>query len=617
MKDKGKIYRNLFIVVLVLLIIAALAYRYFPFSKIIRVTASKELAQIGPVKTGSEPPNSIAYDFEIARGTELPNGIVTGNAHSGQYSAKAFGKNSFTPALERLAGDLGTGKLRYIAISAWVFVKPGAEPVTAALVLAASNAMGVNLCWKGIGLKDPGVPRGKWFKMSGQFDLSDVKFANDTRVQMYFWNNSSTDIYIDDYYLVYGGPSPRRGDTTYVDLTKGPYQEKFNYPPFPVSFMWMATIGGINGSSLANGGDGRPEPVLPSDPMICGNFIPGNSGRDVLFDLTTGGKPFIYAFCPEPGSFRRSAVEIPVAMPSVKGKQYLLRGKFIKGENEQLLYLGEKSCFLYKFNCKGGACREGSTVTAELLWESEKFENLDFDSGRPLLAEDLDGDGISEILYSSAGGIWKMFRFQLKGKTGSWGLSAESKENLEDWSGTAGAVKLTAGHFIPGRTQAGILAVSEKGRKHGCSYTLRFYNPSVKNFISFFSQKNGLPGKIKGIDTLRVSEIFICGNFGENSSPMVMRYNRDWRFDLKQIAFSDSTYHILNDIDFAGYASDHNPKYYEVLKLIPGRFTGNQASLLVIGRNCRSRDYNGKECDEYENLPELPDFISVYSFVKP
>ena len=94
-----------------------------------------------------------------------------------------------------------------------------------------------------------------------------------------------------------------------------------------------------------------------------------------------------------------------------------------------------------------------------------------------------------------------------------------------------------------------------------------------------------------------------------------MRYNRDWRYDLKEIAFSDSAYHILNNIDFTGYSADHNPKYYEVLKLIPGRFTGNQVSFIVIGRNCKNKDYNGKECSEYEDLPELPDFISVYSFV--
>lgn len=615
MKDKGKIYRNLFILVLVFLIIAALAYRYFPFSKIIRVRAGKELPQTNTVKTGIEPPNSVAYDFEISRGAEVPNGIVAGNAHSGQYSAKAFGKNSFTPALERLAGDLGTGKLRYMAISAWIFVKPGNEPVTAALVLAASNAMGVNICWKGIGLKDPGVPRGKWFKMSGQFDLSDIKFANDTRVQMYFWNNSSNDIYVDDYYLVYGGPTPRRGDTTYVDLTKGPYQEKFNYPPFPVHCMWMASIGGISGSSLAEGGDGRPEPVLPSDPMISGNFINGNSARDVLFDLTAGGKPYIYTFCTESGSFRRFAMELPLSMPSVKGKQYLLKGKFIGGENEQLLYIGEKSCFLYKFSSKSGACREGSTVTTELLWQSEKFENLAFNPDLPMLSEDFDGDGINEILFCSDAGSWKMFRFQLNGKTGSWKLAAEGKENMEDWSGNAGAVHLTAAHFIPGRMQAGILAVRENSGSRKCSYSLRFYNPSIKNFVSFFSQKTGLNGRIAGLDTLKPSDRFFCGNFGENASPMVMRYNRDWRFDLKQITFSDSTFHILSNIDFAGYVSDHNPKYYEVLKLIPGKFTGNQASFLVIGCNCRNRDYSGKECDEYENLPELPDFISVYSFV--
>jgi len=678
MKSKGKLYRYLFISVLVFFILLALAYRYVPFAKILRVTASKEMSSSDFLKTGSEPPNSIAFDFEMAHGREVPNGVITGNAHSGKYAAKAFGKNAFTPALERTAGELGVGKLKYVSVSSWVFVKPGPEPVTAALVLAASNNMGVNICWKGIGLKDPFVPRGKWFKMSGQFDLSEVKFTPDTRIQLYFWNNSSTDIFIDDYYMVYGGPQSRRGDTTYVDLTRGPYQAKFNYPPFPFTYLRMAENVVTGSTSLIAGGEPAQAIILPSDPMISGMFLAENAGRDVLFVMPQGGKPEIFAYCTGSSSFIRAEVVFtpvarlaasspaqdptpvpaqtpaPAAVPSatpaaMPGKQYLLKGKFIGGETEQLLFIAEKSCHLYKFSSKGGACSEGNTVRAELLWQAEKFENLNFDAARPILAGDFDGDGISELLSVDGNGAWKIYRFVTGKPSGSWTLLAEGKESPETWKQNNPG--FTAARFLPGRAQCEVLAISENTRDHQCSYTLSIYSPAMKDFVSCFTGKYGMhggspnsvtarggspnsvtarggspnsggalnstgsPGKIIGIDTLKPGDQFFCGNFGPNASPVVMRYNRDWRYDLKEIAFSDSAYHILYSIDFAGYTADNNPKYYEVLKLIPGRFTGNQASFIVIGRNCKTKDFDGNECSEYEDLPELPDFISVYSFV--
>ena len=116
----------------------------------------------------------------------MPGGIEKGNAHSGQYSAKAFGKNSFAPAILRKAGELGLENLKAMALSAWVYVKPGSGEVNGAFVFAATNPLGVHVCWKGVSLKDPGVPRGKWFKISGFFDLSEVKFKADTRLEFYF-----------------------------------------------------------------------------------------------------------------------------------------------------------------------------------------------------------------------------------------------------------------------------------------------------------------------------------------------------------------------------------------------------------------------------------------------
>ena len=110
MKSKGKLYRYLFISVLVFVILLALAYRYVPLARIIRVTASKEMSFSEPPKTGTEPPNSIAFDFEVAPGKEVPAGMITGNAHSGKYAAKAGGDSPQGHALGDRARSLEEGK---------------------------------------------------------------------------------------------------------------------------------------------------------------------------------------------------------------------------------------------------------------------------------------------------------------------------------------------------------------------------------------------------------------------------------------------------------------------------------------------------------------------------
>jgi hypothetical protein len=95
----------------------------------------------------------------------------------------------------------------------------------------------------------------------------------------------------------------------------------------------------------------------------------------------------------------------------------------------------------------------------------------------------------------------------------------------------------------------------------------------------------------------------------------VFRYNRDWRYDLKEIRFNDSTFQVIANIDFTGYEKDFNPKYYEVLRLVPAMLVNpGMASFLVIGKNCKKKDPNEKECKEFTDLPALPGTIQVYTF---
>lgn len=110
------------------------------------------------------------------------------------------------------------------------------------------------------------------------------------------------------------------------------------------------------------------------------------------------------------------------------------------------------------------------------------------------------------------------------------------------------------------------------------------------------------------------SDVILHGNFIAEK-PSVLRFNTGWRFELQWLAAESDSYTILGNIDFKGYAADHNPKYYEFVKILSGNFISRQkASLLVIMRNCADGNFNGTACKQYEELGYLPNSTQVYQF---
>jgi hypothetical protein len=117
------------------------------------------------------------------------------------------------------------------------------------------------------------------------------------------------------------------------------------------------------------------------------------------------------------------------------------------------------------------------------------------------------------------------------------------------------------------------------------------------------------------LDTLHPDDEFFTGPFDNSGRSKVLRYSRNWRFDLKEIIFNDTTFHVMANMDFKGYEKDFNPKYYDVLRIIPGVFLKpGEESFMVIGRNCKTRDTLTNECSEFQNLPFLPNTLQFYSF---
>ena len=548
--------------------------------------AGSETEFINPKDSKPLSPHSLLYNFEVAPGKEMPGGFYKGLAHSGQYSVKAFGQNSFSIAVERTAKEVGIENLKAVALSAWIYVFPTKKEVKGTFVFTASNELGVNVYWQGVGLHEPEVPRGKWFKISGNFDLSAVKFKQDYKLQIYFWNNSSTDILIDDYNIIFGGPVERRGDSARVDMTlPAGFVPRFNYPPFPVSYLEKETLSGLP----------KPADIGATDLVVAGNFM--NTGNDGIFIISGSGKPSAFAFCPGNREFRMITLDNPSSLASVTPVKMILRGRFLNGTGDQVVISGDRGWLLAAIDMPGAPCSASAPLQANLkiLWKSDGPADA-------LCAGDFNGDHRTEILETAADGSWKVMSFDQAGTPGKWKvIASDDRDPVMEWNSKGRDVALSSGRFIQDGASDQVLTVTKGKEDAKCSYSLRKFSLGRMKWEPLFPGKQDNLGRTVGLDTLKPADQIAP----LDNSAGFMRYNRDWRFDLKRIIFSDTTFVIRSTVDFQGYEMDHNPKYYESLALVPGHFlSATGVSYLVIGHNAKER--------RYEKI--LPDFIDLYSF---
>ena len=480
--------------------------------------------------------------------------------------------------------------LKAVALSAWVYVYPTSHDVKGSFVFTVSNEVGVNVCWRGLTVMDPEVPRGKWFKISGFFDLTSFEFKPGYKIQIYFWNTSSTDILIDDYFISLGGPVERRGDSARVDMTKpAGYTEKFNYPPFRVALLEKESVSqGIN-----------PSDINPEDLVVAGDFL-GSSHDDVI-SIRKDGKASVWAFCAEKEEFRKLTLANPAVIASIAPISDLQKGRFMPGKPEQFVVSGEKGWVLCSLDPSGDPCAKSTPQQYSIRVLSRSG-----DHPSSLLAGDFTGDQRSAILFVDANGNWKLQRFEPADKAGgTWKIIANGDHSpVAEWNRENYETGLSAGRFLSSQNCDLVLAVTKKKSDGKYSYTLLRLNGGKSGWEPLYREKQHRAGLTIGTDTLKPGDRFLLLPV-LGSNPVVLRYNRDWRYDLKEIRFNDTTFAIRSSVDFHGFEKSCNPKYYESLRLVPGSFLSpGSGSLLVAGKVARDRQYQ----------TVLPDFIQIYSF---
>lgn len=607
METEGRPLRIRVLMILLLLIILIVAgYLWLPVGRLIHRSSLDE-KEFAVQEILNAAPNSVSFNFEPLPGTGTPKGLYKGIAHSGEFSAKVFGMNSYSPAIERKVSETGPGELKAVGVSAWVYIFPTKADITSDLILGISNKLGVNVIWKKVIVEGTRLPMGKWFKVSGFFDLADKEIKPDYRLQLFYWNNSKADILVDDFYMVFGTSSERRGDSALVDMTQQkPFSQRANHPPYPFIFAERAEIGNHNSPFLVDDGKIKEGMISPGDRIFTGNFTGDKSGLDQLLVLNPGKKPELFYFSSEKGAFRKVEVLMGKELATLPDAPVVLSGRFSSVTATEILFISGREIILAGF----------SPMTADhktilnLVRKATVHLPVDKSFQLHFLSVDLNGDRMSELFAAEPNGKWHLFKYW---DTGWEDMSSAADKTVTDWMAGMGKITFYAGEFISMKSWSEtILAVCETDTPRTVRYSVHRLDPVTGQFKSLFRDHQDLEKTLQDLPS--TSDLFFSTE-ADQAGPF-LKYKRDWRYDLKLVSFDQSGFRVLGNVDFKGYALDRNPKYFENLKILTGCFlTPGKTSFMVIGCNCKRMDSTTGKCLEYINRPELPNSIQVYSLV--
>jgi hypothetical protein len=223
------------------------------------------------------------------------------------------------------------------------------------------------------------------------------------------------------------------------------------------------------------------------------------------------------------------------------------------------------------------------------------------------MSGDLNADKKDDvIIVNSITGEWSIFQFM---ENKSWqSISANTQNNRFDKKlFDDKKSKHIIGKFGDDKNRDVILISVNKDDQQ--EYFQLEYNSGKKQFQQ------------KSISTENATEVFfknqnttLTGNFDNDPDMEFINLNTDWRFDLKLVKMDTKGLYIQSALDFKGYPEDHNPKYYEFVKMVAGNFKSkNNASILVMMRNCADKNFSGTSCTQFEDLKTLPGSTQLYS----
>ncbi len=531
-------------------------------------------------------PSYLSIDFESKEFDNI-NGITQEKSHSGKRSVKFLQDQTYGPQLCKEIKNIFDDTLKQVEASAWLFFEK--EKHNCSMVVEVKDEHGKQKFWAEKNIKKNLLKKNEWNKLNAFFSFpSEVyrKFVPSDDVCIYFWNREDGELYADDFEVVYGIGKQREGLNPNIDMQAVPgktYAADRFHPPFiPINFACQNKNTGINILLPANSNTMQ---LFPDDHLLSANI----SGDNLDEILRINEKTFdLYSYSKSINAFVSKTFNTTDEMNLNKMKLVCCD---IDGDGMSEVVgcdEGSSNIYVWSFrNYSGSAPRLITSIP--LMVKSLSFISSGYFSGL----------SHSELLIAEKGS-GKYYIIDLSDINHIHNKQGVLPFEHANYSIT----NVVSGNFDDSINDELVITTTSS---KAVGFHLLKYNPEKNVFTEVPSSKN-----ISSL--LGPRSTLIKGNFDSDSGDEILLFNKESRFDLKLIDNDASGMFVRGRIEFTNFPGNQNPKYYEFPKAIAGNFTGNpMSSLMFILRNCDDDDFDGNKCNNYSDIPYLPNTVQFYT----
>jgi hypothetical protein len=534
------------------------------------------------------PERNIEYDFETVFEGEDKNNYVSNISHSGKTSFRLNADNRYSPSLAKKIEEVIDSEFKLITMSCWLNQTKDDNEVL--LVAAIKNNEGKEIFWQGRSTEKGKFPNGEWVKHRAQFKIPSEIIKSDDVVSVYAWNKGGAEVFVDDFLIVYGETNVRSGTTPALDMTtvsdsglvftenskvlKTAFLKKYE---FNGSDSLMALFS--KSSSGANIG-------------IGGNFVSGKfaspTGVDQQVAVLSKQSVDIIGYCISSNSLNLVSHKHKSDI-SESGESIVLSGDFYGNATDEIAVISLKRRKLNIFGFQGTIdfCAKhmeindgiDETIMPDSDWNSFVPEGADVvgiisaaqNLKKALLFIDLDS------------GIYSVVNFS--GSTFSSDVTRKQESQIAQNSKSA----------LPSLSR--ITQCNDSGNLLLLNYVV---NGKRQSQILSFNQKSMKLEVVKHINDASVenSMQLILLNHSDCEKINFLSYDDSWKFSLNRVQYEAGSFSKLNNVDFSGFASGFNPKYYEMVRMFGIKLRNELDGVLVIFGNCNDPEYSGGFCNK-------------------
>ena len=530
----------------------------------------------------------IYCDFESPEQAGTPN-LSSKQAHSGTNSVLLNLTTEYGPQFCKTISQVTNDTLSRISASVWLY--PQKEKLSCSMVLIIKDKNGKQVFWSEKSVKNSTLHKNEWNKFNTDYSFSPEeyrKFQSTDNACIFLWNRDGSDIYADDFEIVFGTELPRSGTSPNVDVQElagksysfDPYK-----PPFQFQFFENEKI--------------DVSPFLPQNPdnkyefFPTDHFLSANTDGDDKNELLRfrNDSLDICSYDDVTRKFQCKTCFIPSLInPSLC---QFLSGDINGDGVEELIVMNPTTSKIQTYGFKNI-----SENKLKLLSEID----LPIKRIRFISCGKFDITNHSELLFFENESS-KFFIMSYAND--NWKINHQGNYNLN--IGDAAITGIVTGKFLNNQTDNIIITYTVN---NSIGLTTLQYIEFGNTFQSDYPAKNIL-------NYFSGNSILLKGNFDNDNLDELILFNTKNRFDMKLIDKNDNGFYINGQVEFKGYTSNENPKFYEFPLAITGNFINkNNTSILFVLRNCNDNSFDGKHCNSYSNIPYLPNTVEFYSTSK-